>query len=96
MPDLRVKARWYSPKNLAKYVEVYKCVVLTAIALLLAAIWIKTPTPFTFANLKSKRVSMDQMPLVRVDSGSVDVDNKVKVDVDDWSVIDPIEVQIRR
>jgi hypothetical protein len=43
MPGLRVNARWYSPRTLTIYVEIYKCAVLTMIATLLAGIWLKTP-----------------------------------------------------
>ena len=68
-------------EKLEEYLEIYKCAVLTVIALLVAGIWINTPVPVTPANLRSKRVAMEQMPLVRVHDGSIEVDNTVQVEV---------------
>ena len=65
----------------SEYLEIYKCAVLTVIAFLLAGIWLNTPAPFTVANVRSKRVKMEQIPMVRVQGGSVDVDNTVEVEV---------------
>ena len=67
--------------KLGEYVKIYKCAVLTVIALLLVGIWLNVPVPFTPANLRSQRVGMDQIPLVRVHDGSIEVDNTVDVDV---------------
>jgi hypothetical protein len=67
-------------EKLGKYLEIYKCTVLTVIALLLAGIWLNTPAPFTAGNLRSKRVGMAQIPLVRVYDGSVEVYNTVEIE----------------
>ena len=47
----------------------------------LGAIWLKSPSPITFGDLKSKKVGVDQIPVVRVQGGSIDVDNEVEVEV---------------
>ncbi len=72
--------------KLAKALELYKCAVLTVIAVLLAATWLKTPC---------KTVGKDQVPLVYVRGGSIDVDNTVDVDVKNTVDVEG-EVSIRR
>lgn len=67
-------------EKLGKYLEIYKCTILTVIALLLVGIWLNTPTPFTAGNLRSKRVGKEQIPLVRVYDGSIEVYNTVEVE----------------
>ncbi|MBI1815884.1 MAG: hypothetical protein HYR72_12970 [Deltaproteobacteria bacterium] len=64
----------------SKYLEIYKCAVLTVIAALLAGIWLNTPAPFTAGNLMSERVAIEQIPVVRVQGGSIDVNNTVDVE----------------
>jgi hypothetical protein len=56
------------------WLEVYKCAVLTVIAVALVALYVKTPVPFTLENVRSNRVDRTDIPLVRVQGGSIDVD----------------------
>jgi hypothetical protein len=60
--------------------ETYKCLVLTIIAATLIGIYLKTPVPFTKNNLVSKKVAVLDVPLVRIQGGSVDVVNTVDID----------------
>ena len=50
-------------------VEVYKCVVLTIIALALIGIFARTPTPHTVRNLMDKAVDPRDIPVVRIQGG---------------------------
>jgi ABC-type glucose/galactose transport system permease subunit len=54
--------------------EVYKCIVLTVIVILLLIIFLETPTPFTLKNLRNKKVQVSDIPLIRVQGGNVDVE----------------------
>lgn len=54
--------------------ELYKCAVLTVIAVTLIGIYLKTPTPFTLQNVRDKKVEMVEIPLVRIQGGRVDAD----------------------
>jgi hypothetical protein len=57
--------------------EIYKCSLLSIIALLLLAILLRTPVPFNVANIQTGKVDVQQMPVVRVHSGQVTVDGTV-------------------
>jgi hypothetical protein len=59
--------------------EIYKCVLLTIIAIILAAILLKMPTPFTYRNIASQSVDPQDIPLVRVNGGHVNVENTVEI-----------------
>lgn len=61
--------------------ELYKCAMLTVIAVALVAIYLKTPTPFTLQNVRDKKVEMVEIPLVRIQGGHVDADVSGSVDV---------------
>lgn len=54
--------------------EIVKCFLLCIIAILLCLIYLRTPVPFTYNNLKSKAVVRQEIPLVRIMGGHVDVD----------------------
>ncbi len=54
--------------------EFVKCFLLSIIAILLCLIYLKTPVPFTYKNLKTKTVVRQDIPLVRIMGGHVDVD----------------------
>jgi hypothetical protein len=54
--------------------ELYKCAVLTVIAVALVALYLKTPVPFTIENVRNKKVEMVEMPIVRIQGGHVDAD----------------------
>ena len=56
------------------WLELYKCAILTAIAVVLVALYVKTPVPFTMENVRSNRVDPTEIPLVRVQGGSIDID----------------------
>jgi hypothetical protein len=71
-------------ENMDKFklmIEIYKCIALTAIGVVLLGIFLRTPVPFTVENIQSKAVNPRQIPIVRVEGGSmsVDVDNTVEV-----------------
>lgn len=53
--------------------ELYKCAVLTVIAVTLVAIYLKTPVPYTFKNVRDKKVEIMEIPIVRIQGGHVDV-----------------------
>ena len=55
-------------------IEIYKCIVLTIITLLLLGIFVKMPTPFTMQNVRAKKVEMQDIPVVFVKGGSLDVE----------------------
>ena len=61
-------------------IEIYKCFLLTVIAIALVAIWFKTPTPFTFKNLADNKVEVAQIPIVRVQGGNIDVTGRVEIE----------------
>jgi len=67
-------------RSLDRYLEIYKCAALTVIVFLLAGIFLRTAVPFTLENVRSKKVEMQQIPLVRVQGGTIDVDNIVQVE----------------
>jgi hypothetical protein len=56
--------------------------MLTIIALALVGIYFKTPTPFTLENVRSKKVQMTEIPLVRVQGGSINADVTGSVEID--------------
>src|SRR5262249_13382860 len=64
-PDDQINGNRHNAGNLAKYIEIYKCAVLTVIAVLLVGIWLSLRSPVP----------------VRVAGGSVDVNNTVDVEV---------------
>jgi hypothetical protein len=70
-----------TPKLMWQVLEVYKCLALTISAIALVGIYLKTPTPFTLENLKSKAVDVRSIPVVRVQGGSMSVDVENTVDV---------------
>lgn len=69
--------------NLSTWIELYKCIVLTIIAVVLVALYIQTPKapiPVTRENLRNKKVNFEDIPLVRIKDGNVTVDGRVEVD----------------
>ncbi len=85
-------------KKVDLVIEIYKCVALTAIAILLYGIFYRTPIPFTLERLASEAVNIDQIPVVWVRGGSmgVSVDNTVDVEVTntvDVEVKNTVEVE---
>ncbi len=77
-----------------KYItEVYKCIVLTVIAVLLVVQLRRTPEPITIEKARSGAYEgwQTRIPLVRISGGSIDVDNTVSVDV-----TNTVEVEISR
>jgi hypothetical protein len=60
--------------NFRTLLEIYRCIILTVIALILLGIYLNTPTPFTIENVRAKKVSLQQIPLVRVQGGSIDIE----------------------
>lgn len=66
---------------LARILELYKCAVLTVIAIVLVGLYLKTPVPFTIENVRNKKVEMVQIPLVRVQGGHIDADVSGSVDI---------------
>lgn len=58
--------------QLTSLVEIYKCAVLTVIAVVLVALYLRTPVPFTLENVRDKKVEMVEIPLVRIYGGHVD------------------------
>lgn len=65
-----------------RILELYKCAVLTVIAIVLVGLYLKTPVPFTVENVRSKKVKMVEIPLVRVHGGHVDADVSGSVEID--------------
>ncbi len=63
-------------------IEIYKCFLLTVIAIALVAIWFKTPTPFTFKNLTDNKVDITQIPIVRVQGGNINADVTGRVEIE--------------
>jgi hypothetical protein len=53
------------------WLELYKCAVLTIIAVALVALYLKIPVPFTYKNLSNKKVEAVEIPLVRIEGGHV-------------------------
>ena len=49
-----------------RLVEVYKCVLLTVIAIILLLIFMRTPVPFTLKNMQQNKVEVMDMPVVKV------------------------------
>lgn len=45
--------------------EVYKCIVLTVIAIILLFIFLRTPVPFTTRNLRDRKVKIIDIPVVK-------------------------------
>ena len=63
-----------------KWIELYKCAILTAIAVLLAAILLRVPTqPPTLGQMRAAGLShaeiRNRLPLVYVQDGTISVDN---------------------
>jgi len=54
--------------------ELYKCALLTIIAIVLVALYVKIPVPFTLKNVESERVNIVDVPLVRIQGGHVGVE----------------------
>lgn len=69
--------------TLTTWLELYKCIVLTVIAIMLVALYIHKPIPpipYTLENVRNKKVKVDDIPLVRIKGGNVTVDGSVTVD----------------
>lgn len=62
--------------------ELYKCAVLTAIAVVLIAIFLKIPTPFTIENVRANKVQMGEIPLVRIQGGQIDAEVSGSVEIE--------------
>lgn len=63
-----------------KWIEIYKCAILTAIAVLLVAILLRAPTqPPTLGQMRAAGLSRaeirNRLPLVYVQDGTISVDN---------------------
>lgn len=72
--------------KLTACLEVYKCITLTVIAVLLfLVIGAKGPAsfkPLTWGDFRSNPdVERDRIPLVRIQGGHVDVQNTVEVEI---------------
>lgn len=65
-----------------RILELYKCAVLTVIAVVLVGIYMKTPIPFTFENVRNKKVEMTALPMVRVYGGHVDASVSGSVEIE--------------
>lgn len=84
--------------TLTRWLEIYKCIVLTAIALLLAGSWVNFPLKVrVMGGFVSVDGSVDVGNTVDVNvlGGSVDVDNWVDVNVKNTVNVDGT-VSIRR
>ncbi len=46
-------------------VELYKCIMLTVIAMICLFIFLRTPVPFTIKNLQDKKVEILDIPMVK-------------------------------
>lgn len=57
--------------------ELYKCAMLTIIAVALVFIGTRTPVPYTVQNVQSHRVEPAELPLVRVYGGHLSADVSV-------------------
>jgi hypothetical protein len=75
-----------SKVSFERVVNVYKCIVLTVIAVLLFLILVKVPIlpppeiPVTLKAIRDKSVSPQDVPVVYVRDGSITVDGSVQVD----------------
>lgn len=65
-----------------KMIEIYKCGMLTLIAIFLLAIYMKIPIPFTYNNLQAKKVGVRDVPQVIVRGGQIDADVSGTVSID--------------
>ena len=63
-------------------IEVYKSVLLTIIALALVALYLKTPKPATLEDVRSNRVKITEIPLVRVQGGFLQAEVTGTVGID--------------
>jgi hypothetical protein len=66
--------------RMEKILEIYKCALLTFIALVVFGIFLRIPVPFTMNNMVSGKVELLDMPVVRVQGGKINVDNTVQVE----------------
>lgn len=87
------------PRVNQRHFEMYKCLVLTVIALCLLALVLRTPRPITLADMraaspKDRAANALRLPLVRV-FGSVEVQGSVAID-GSIDVNDPITVTLSR
>jgi len=62
-----------SKSKLDRLLEIYKCIALTIIAVILLGIFLRTPVPFTIKNIQAEKVEMRDIPVVRVHGGIVNV-----------------------
>jgi len=92
-----VRRAWAALRARAS-LELYKCAVLTVIALLLCGLlWRSAPRPVTMERVRSQKIKgwAAKLPLVYVADGSIDVSNTVDVEVQntvDVDVDQPLEV----
>ena len=70
-----------------RLIQIYTCILLTLIAAMLFLLLSRPYEPITMQSVRSRKVRVDQIPLVQVHSGNIDVDNTVNVNVDN-----PVEV----
>ncbi len=70
-----------------RLIQIYTCVLLTLIAAMLFVLLSRPYEPVTLQSVRSRKVRADQIPLVRVHSGNIDVGNTVDVNVES-----PVEV----
>jgi len=78
-------------------VEIFKCVLLSSILLVLVLIFIKLPTLVTVKDIKERQVSLNDLPVVVIKDGRITLENeeikiKGKVTIEEQ----PVEVINRK
>ena len=59
--------------SLKDVAELYRCVILTLIAIVLFLILLRTPIPFTLDNVTNNKVQREDIPIVAVSGGEINV-----------------------
>ena len=57
-------------------VEIFKCVLLGSILVVLVLIFLKLPTQITVKDLKDKQTSLTDLPVVVIKDGRITLENK--------------------
>lgn len=57
-------------------VEIFKCVLLGSILIVLVLIFLKLPTQITVKDLKDKQTSLTDLPVVVIKDGRITLENK--------------------
>jgi hypothetical protein len=63
-----------------KWIEYYKCLILTVIVLVLLGLLFNRPMPYTLRNIREKKVSHLDIPVVYVRGGNMTVDGSVGIE----------------